>query len=273
MQDVSRMGFTAILDQKVLWPLNMTDSTYSQPLPKRFHAIAATGYRGDGSEVAGRWHTYPEKAAAGLWTTPSDLARWLIALQRAHQGQSHPVLDPETVEAMLTPGMGDWGLGPAIEGEGKRFGHGGSNEGFRCNATAFLDGDQGVVVMTNSDTGSTLINEITLTLAEIYGWSDPSPVVKTVIDLPAEDFEAFEGAYENEYGSITFVHESNRLRATSTFMPGANMEFRPESENRFFDVNGSFLIDFDTNNEGDGIVVINEGIVFVKTKNSQESSD
>jgi CubicO group peptidase (beta-lactamase class C family) len=271
MHDVSRMEFTAILDQMVLWPLNMTSSTYSQPLPKRFHTIAATGYRGDGSQVAGRWHTYPERAAAGLWTTPSDLARWLIALQSARQGQSHPVLDPETVEAMLTPGMGNWGLGPVIEGEGKRFGHGGSNEGFRCNATAFLDGNQGVVVMTNSDTGTTLISEITMTIAEIYSWPDPLPSVKTVIDLPTEGFKAFEGTYENEYGNITFVHASNRLRATSSFMPGANMEFRPESENRFFDVNGSFLIDFDTNNEGDGIVVINEGIVFVRTANNQES--
>ncbi len=263
-QDVTGLSFDRFQAQAVLWSLGMDDSTYQQPLPERFHDRAATGYQGDGTAVPGKWNTYPEKAAAGLWTTPSDLARWLMALQQAGQGATHPVLEPETVQALLTPGMNDWGLGPVIEGEGQRFGHGGSNAGFRCYATALLEGGRGAVIMTNSDNGTTLATEIIMTIGEIYGWPDPSPTVKTVVDLSAEALQAVVGTYSTEGGEFIFSVSHNLLLATTNFQAGEPMKFRPESAQRFFETNGSFEVEFTTNDEGEDVVLINGTMEFKK---------
>src|SRR5262249_30034409 len=150
--------FPAVLRDLVLDPLGMERSTYEQPLPEGRRDFAATGHRTDGRPIRGRWHTYPEMAAAGLWTTPSDLARFAIELQRSLRGDSNRVLSTQAVRRMLTPVVDDYGLGLGIRGSGDslRFEHGGSNEGFKCTLTAFAHRGQGAVVMTNGDLGGIL---------------------------------------------------------------------------------------------------------------------
>jgi CubicO group peptidase (beta-lactamase class C family) len=73
LTDVTGESFPQLLRDLVLQPAGTTHSTFDQPLPKNVSSLAATPYRGDGKPVKGGWHTYPEIAAAGLWTTPSDL--------------------------------------------------------------------------------------------------------------------------------------------------------------------------------------------------------
>ena len=170
LSDIVRKPFPEIMSEMVLQPVGMNSSTYEQPLPERWHIYAASGYRGDGTKVKGNWHTYPEMAAAGLWTTPSDLGRFAIAIQRAYAGEGETVLTHAMVQQMLTPGMNNHGLGPGISEDGLHFGHGGANEGFRCEFMAFTEGGNGVVVMTNSDNGGKLAHEIILSIAEGYGW-------------------------------------------------------------------------------------------------------
>lgn len=80
--DVAGKPFPVLLDELVLGPLGMADSTYEQPLPEDRRGAAASGHRSDGGLLPGRYHTYPEMAAAGLWTTPSDLARFLIEIHK-----------------------------------------------------------------------------------------------------------------------------------------------------------------------------------------------
>lgn len=180
VEDVTGVPFPRAMDTLVLEPLGLEHSTYRQPLPSELRDQAAIGHRSDGRPVEGRFHTYPEMAAAGLWTTPSDLARFLISLQRAKRTGQHPVLSGQMVDEMLTPVLGDYGLGLGIS-DG-RFGHGGANEGFRCTMTAFLDGNQGVVIMTNADQGGALGQELMLTIAREYGWSGPEPARRTVLE-------------------------------------------------------------------------------------------
>jgi CubicO group peptidase (beta-lactamase class C family) len=118
LTDVAGMSFAAIMRERVLGPAGMSESTYEQPLPESRWSQAATGYRPDSSEVEEKWHVYPEQAAAGLWTTPTDLAHFAIAVQQAYAGESESMLSQEMAEAMLTPDENDWGLGPGIMGGG-----------------------------------------------------------------------------------------------------------------------------------------------------------
>jgi CubicO group peptidase (beta-lactamase class C family) len=82
--DVTGRSFPDLMQERVLKPLGMRHSTFEQPLPEKLRAQAASGYNREGVKVSGDWHVYPEMAAAGLWTTASDLARYALGVQRAY---------------------------------------------------------------------------------------------------------------------------------------------------------------------------------------------
>ena len=130
MTDQLKKPFPEIMAETVLGPLGMTHSSYEQPLPAGRAAMTATGTRRGGQVVEGRWHIYPEMAAAGLWTTPSDLARVAIEVSLAHAGTSSRVLSQAMTRQMLTPQAEDFGLGFAVDPEDDAFGHNGADEGF-----------------------------------------------------------------------------------------------------------------------------------------------
>jgi CubicO group peptidase (beta-lactamase class C family) len=106
--DVSKQSFAELLHDTVLEPIGMTHSTYEQPLTIRLKSEAATPYDADRGPIPGGAHTYPEQAAAGLWTTPGDLARYLIEMQQSLQGKANHVLNPDLTRQMLTPCLCDF---------------------------------------------------------------------------------------------------------------------------------------------------------------------
>jgi CubicO group peptidase (beta-lactamase class C family) len=183
IEETSAQPFARHMREKVLGPLGMERSTYEQPLPPSLAPHAATGHRAGlrrlllGEKVKGGWRVYPEQAAAGLWTTPTDLARFAIAVQRAHAGSPESVLSKASVEEMLTPQVGGWGLGLSLGGRGESalFRHGGSNEGFKCVLFAFKETGRGAVIMTNSDNGGTLGTELLQSIAAEYKWPKLNP--------------------------------------------------------------------------------------------------
>jgi CubicO group peptidase (beta-lactamase class C family) len=171
--DVVGQPFPRIVQDLVLGPLGMTHSTYQQPLPDDRAGDAATAHPSKNRPVEGKWHVYPEMAAAGLWTTPSDLARAGIDVQSALKGQSHRLLNPDSAVAMVTPGVAEViGIGFFLSGKGEnaRFGHGGVDEGFDANMTFYKDKGLGAVVMLNSNEGFPLMAEIERAIAREYGW-------------------------------------------------------------------------------------------------------
>ncbi|MCS7025349.1 MAG: beta-lactamase family protein [Bryobacteraceae bacterium] len=175
---VDRLGwsFPQIMERMVFSRLGMKRSTYEQPLPPAWHANAATGHDRNGSPVKGRWHVYPEMAAAGLWTTPSDLARWAIELREAYLGKSNRVIEPSTARQMLTRQQAAgkptrWGLGVELHGDPPlAFSHGGSNVGFKCRLLLYLESGDGIVVMTNGDQGNQIVAEIMDAARALYHW-------------------------------------------------------------------------------------------------------
>lgn len=150
----------------------MSRSTFAQPLPPGFASgDVATAHDDEGSVVPGKWHTYPEQAAAGLWTTPSDLARFAIALMDAYNGKPGSVLPADLAAQMLAPNPDGVGLGIFVSGDGPafRFSHDGANAGFRARLVAYPATGQGAVVMVNSE-NATLLGEITHMIAQKYVW-------------------------------------------------------------------------------------------------------
>jgi CubicO group peptidase (beta-lactamase class C family) len=172
--DVTGLPFAKFMKESVLDPLGMRSSSFEQPMPRENEGDAATGHRAPGRAVPGRWHVYPEMAAAGLWTTPSDLARYVIAVQQAYAGRSNPVISQAMTREMLTIQKGDDGLGVFIAGEGatRRFTHNGRDEGFDALMVGYVERGQGAVVMINANEDSSAVPRIVDAVAGAFAWPD-----------------------------------------------------------------------------------------------------
>lgn len=173
MTDVSRESFSQLMRELVLTPLGMERSTFTQPLPAQLWDQAAVGHDENGNPLEGRWRTYPELAAAGLWTTPTDLMSWAQELAAIRNGDSE-FLSRELVVEMLTPQMRSAGLGPMLSGTGEafHFSHSGGNRGFRGTVIHYPETGQGAAILTNGDNGALLGREVLAALAEVYGWPE-----------------------------------------------------------------------------------------------------
>jgi CubicO group peptidase (beta-lactamase class C family) len=182
LTDVIGKPFAEIMRDWVLGPIGMTNSTYEQPLPAARDKQAARAHNGAGKPMDAKWHVYPEQAAAGLWTTPTDLAKFAIEVQLALQGKSQKVLKQSSVQEMVTPvGVGPFAVGFTIEkdGEGWYFEHSGGNWGFICDLIAHRSNGYGMVVMTNSDSGGRIVREIRDRIARAYNWdSNDKPILR-----------------------------------------------------------------------------------------------
>ncbi len=173
LTDLTGQPFAELMRQKVLDPLGMTASSYEQPPTGAIAERTARAHDGGGKAMGAKWHVYPEQAAAGLWTTPSDLAKVAIETQRAIQGPAGKVLSQASAREMIAPtGMGPFAVGFMVEkrGEGWYFMHSGGNWGFRCDLVAHVRKGYGVVVMTNGDNGGAILREIEDRVAAAYGW-------------------------------------------------------------------------------------------------------
>jgi CubicO group peptidase (beta-lactamase class C family) len=213
VMDIEGKSFPEIAKGKVLQPLSMNNSTYDQPLQGEQLKMAATGYLPNGTMTKGKRHTYPEMAAAGLWTTAEDLAKFAVNIQATLKGESNKVLSKAMTEKMLTPFGSEFdGLGLFInQRKGDiYFGHGGWDEGFSSQMTVSKDKGYGVVVLTNSNHPD-FIEELIRSVARTYNWSNYVDSYKKV-DMDTSKFATIRGRYRNgSDGMITVSTKGNTL--------------------------------------------------------------
>ncbi len=238
--DTTRKSFPDLTRENIFQKIGMTRSTYASPLPKTLAEQAASGHRGDGGVLPGKWHIYPEMAAASLWSTPSDLARFVIELQNSYAGQSDKILSKDMTRQMLTRqnktiANSDAGLGIFLKDspEPFRFSHNGSTEGYNAIMVGFLKTGQGAVVMTNSDNGAELSTEILRSIAREYGWDDMKPDEITIVEANPTVYEKYVGRYKFPSG-LEFIVTSENGRLFVARTNGWRAELLPESETSYF---------------------------------------
>jgi CubicO group peptidase (beta-lactamase class C family) len=171
--DVANEPFESFMQAKVLDVLGMKSSSYSQSPPSSLVARRASAHQPGGKRIPGKWHIYPEMAAAGLWTTPTDLARYVLYVQAAMRGETGQLLTPVLAKDLVArQNNGQHGLGPQIPevGEFARFGHGGVDEGFEANMVGYVSQGRGLVIMSNTNFSQMLFQEIEAGVARAYKW-------------------------------------------------------------------------------------------------------
>jgi hypothetical protein len=241
----------------------MTNSSFEQPLSIERGPTAAVGHGANGKPLK-RWNTYPATSAAGMWTTPTDLAHFVMEVQNARAGQPNSILSPRMVSEMLTlqgraddrdskliariEGFSDKlplgrGLGIGLIGQPPlRFYHTGTNPGYQCELQAYLEGGKGAVIMTCSDQGWRLGREVLWAIAKEYSWPEYSyePEVKKVAQVASDVLARLVGQYRvssearidrvisiSQDGGRLFIEISDYLH---------KVELYPESEAKFFTI-------------------------------------
>lgn len=237
----------------VLKPLGMINSTYSQFPPREKRAQMASAYYADGKQVPGKYHIYPEQAAAGLWTNPSDLSKYIIETQLAYEGRSQKVLNKQMTRIRLTPyidKLAALGVFIVDEDSTKYFSHGGSNEGFRSMYYGSMEDGNGLVIMVNSDNGD-IIPEIVNSIARVYQFKGlyHSKVIKAVA-ITSTQLQSYIGTYEIKPGLIlSITRKGDQLYGQVTGQQQYTLF--PLAENKFYLNLGDTQIEFIKDDKGE----------------------
>jgi CubicO group peptidase (beta-lactamase class C family) len=268
--DLTGETFAKAMQEMVLAPLRMTQSTFAAPLPPDRAKDAATAYGDDGKTGTAPTHfVEPNAAAGGLWTTAVDYARFVIELEKECAGQSQLILDQKMARMMVTQGMGPsddmrWGLGVRVGGTQPHlyFEHGGSAV-FQDDMVGYLSGD-GVVVLTNGGGGGRLTDEIVRGVAQVYGWPDFRPVEHTVVSVDPSRFAGLTGTYD----FIRVTQDGNHLMAEIP-LGTKEQELLPESNTQYFLRDGPtrILFDLDSHGRATGVEFITSMVHWHRDRN------
>lgn len=258
MIDATNVPFAQIAARELFRPLGMSRSSFLQPLPAAAGPVAQP-HDEKGEPLPGGAHVYPELAAAGLWTTAEDLARFVIEIQRSAAGRGR-VLAAATAREMLTPGAGSWGLGFKITGSAATtaFFHDGSNAGYKATLVGHPGSGDGAVILTNGDQGYQLGQEILRGIAVAYGWSDYRPAQRREVALPALQLLPYAGTF-----AITGLGEFE-IRAAGgklelEIRKGQVMRLIPAAARSFFTTEQDIVANFEDADRG---VLEADGLTF-----------
>jgi CubicO group peptidase (beta-lactamase class C family) len=260
--DVTGKPFPAVMQELVLGPAGMSQSTYEQPLPPALAEGAARAHNA-GEPVPGGWHIYPEMGPAGLWSTPTDVAKWAIHIADARAGRGTTLLSQAMATQMLTAKENEAGLGPFVGGSGRGFyfGHGGVNEGFQSELVMYPELGVGAVVMLNGVTSPLLMKEILLALAAEYGWSEHGPTRVAVVELAPAAAAGLTGSYVLRIGPgipAEVRQEGGKLTLHAPQIPVE--ELLPESDTSFVTSTMGWRVTFkrDASGRATGLTVLRE---------------
>jgi CubicO group peptidase (beta-lactamase class C family) len=264
LEDISRKRFASLAHEMIFEKLGMTHSTFQQPLDRRFEKDAARGHGVFGKPFDKNF-IQPELAAGGLWSTPTDLARFTIDVVKASGESKGKVLNQELASLMINPQFKNWGLGFSMNGNA--FSHPGSCEGFRTILVYHKDKAEGVVMMTNAENGDNLMREIINSIAKTYGWSNFTPREREMYTLAKETYEKYQGNYDTGSGILFDIRFENGLLNVYV-----NEELRttlyPESEKRFFILEDRHAYTFITNDaeEVESVAIAGVAPTLVKAR-------
>ncbi|MEM1037019.1 MAG: serine hydrolase domain-containing protein [Pseudomonadota bacterium] len=202
IEDVTGTSFADALNELVFKPAGMNQSGFWQPLPEHLLPMAAKGHAAPtSSTVPNGSHVYPELGAAGMWSTASDLARLSIAFTASSKGSNSLLTEDSFREIVNGQLGGKAALGVTVlssEGNTTMYGHTGGNHGFKSLLLARADGSGGIAILTNADSGFSLISELTAAYSSVYGVSYGAPRTQETISLDDSTINMLSGVYRTE---------------------------------------------------------------------------
>lgn len=269
--DVMKEPFPEMMQRLIFKPLMLTHSTFEQPLPENLSINAASAHDVNGNVIPGKWHVYPELPAAGLWSTPSDLATIAIDLQKSLQSKSGQILSTKMAQKLINETFENDGLGFFIRGTGNArcFLHQGSNEGFKAILVGYINSDQGVAIMTNSENGGKLIPEVVASIAQEYHWPNFKAREHVLAKINPATYSWLTGTYQVKDGPKVNIYSKQHHLFAAFANEAAPSELFPESAKKYFLMNDDTITFTEKNNQPASGFVLRDDFnddVFIATR-------
>ena len=261
LEDLAGQPFSRLMSESVLQPLGL-QNTFFDPLPEGALGRAVSGHQRDGTPLEGKWLRQAVPAASGLWSTAEDMARLGLNIIKTAMGTGTSIISSRTVRAMLTPSIGNRGLGFFIDdtGENLNINIQGKTEGFRAYMILYPQRGQGAVLLTNSVNGQFLIDEILRSISLVYEWPHFKPQIKSLYRLQPEVYQQYVGSYEvNPEYILSVSHEDYYLVIQPTGQ--APTRFYVENPQTFFSTSPyiQIVFQFDDSNRVTGLILKQAG--------------
>ena len=253
--DITHTPFEKWLQQQIFIPANMQRSTFAQTLPLELANNVAMPYKENGEPVTGGPHRYPEMAAAGLWTTPTDLAKFLINIQTAWNGGDGALLQPSAAREMLKLVKSGSSMGFDVGGSGddRYFAKGGDTAGFAGQMVAFDSRGEGVVILTNGSDGNALADELVRSVAAAYHWPALQTHMRSVGSVDEKKLKLLAGDYAyEERGHFSIQVEDGHLRIKQNLRPSESMH--PQNARTWFTLSDDATYVFNDDNGASGYI-------------------
>ncbi len=181
IETATKAPYAQVAYEEVLKPANMGGSGYSPPK----EALSAHNAFGEAMPN----NINPELAAAGIWSTTDDFARFVMAIPQ--------LLKSRTFAELTAKGLGDWGLGVGVRG--KTIWHSGRNVGYDTLFVATSDCRNGFVVAIDSNNDTGFLEEVQDAVFRAQKWQDaPAFMVRQAEDIPTATLDNFAGTYIDE---------------------------------------------------------------------------
>jgi CubicO group peptidase (beta-lactamase class C family) len=250
--DAAGRPFEDLAREHVFAPLGMRDSLFAVAPPPALAARVARGHELDGQAVEGGWRRFPELAAAGLWSTASDLARFVIALQQASRGDGAAFIGRDQARALFTPVRNDYGLGFELDHQGTQaaFHHSGAQGGYQALMFGYVGKGQGAVVLANGAGAWPLIEELMRSIAAEYGWQDYRPVERAPAPADPALYRRFRGDYQVSNIVLRIEDRGGKLFMSGPPLGPAPVELLPAGDADYFIREKDATVHFDLNGEG-----------------------
>ncbi len=221
LDDNISSNYDSLMKALILKPLKMINSTFSQPLSPQYKNYAF-GYDKDMQPLKGHFYIYPEQAAGGLWSTATDIAKFILSIQNDLKGSPGSLLNKKLTVEMLMPVLNNYALGFGVVEKGgeKYFWHEGESYGYNAMYYGSFTSGKGVVILTNAypGNGQLFIQELLNSVATSYGWKDfYNPVKKKLTSVSDTLLDKYIGEYhsENPQMKISISRNGNGLELTA----------------------------------------------------------
>lgn len=211
----------------------------------------AAGHDKDGNQIQGKYHIYPEMAAAGLWTTVEDLAKYVIEVQKSLKNESNKILSKDFMDQMVAPvlhGEYNIGLGNIKIVNEHLLGHTGSNVGYKCSMLFHKEDGYGVIMMTNSDHGHKIKMPLLRSIAVLNNWQSLLHPELEMKDMPNDMTTLFSHKYKIDVDkSLNIFSEENKLYYQSFNEDKCELNY--VGNNTLIDTDRKLLIKYDHIND------------------------
>lgn len=189
--------------ENIFVPLGMTNTTMVQPNEVGFLTNVASVHDDDGNVIRSGLPITPQVSASGMWSTPADLAKLAIAMQKTLRGDKDTIISPKAAKAM-TDIISLQGSGGSTLGWMRAFGfgnvdwmrHDGSNTGVGNDFLASMEEGYGLIFFANGEKRNRfpVFSYVRGEVIKMMQWEKPIRGRKAV---PSELLQAIKGSYKD----------------------------------------------------------------------------